>query len=239
MELKSKIQNIFVVILFTLLFISLTGCVQLLASAPSATPTAPQELTTFHLPDGSDLIVKGEPEIGIARLSGATASDSLVSIDSGEMLVVSHLPAGVWFTVTNSKGFMAHVTANNATPGAIMRVAYDPSSGVFSIDCVLGICEIGPNAQTLSVVPLNNQGSLDQGGGFQGASTYDGDIVNGTYGTYIRSGEPVSTYTPLATATETSTPIPTATVTPSVDIAASATASCSQFHSQYPSTPCP
>ncbi len=226
MKPKYVTQTAFVTIFLILIFISLTGC------GSSATPA--RELSIFQLPDGSKIVVRGTSEMALSGLAGLGAGtpEDQAWLVRGEALVASQQPAGIWFTILNPMSFVARVTADPNSPGAIMLVNYDPLSGKFTLDCIRGICELGPDPQHLTNVPPNNQGSLDQSGIFQGPSVSDSSVSE-TYGNYIQPGAPVPTYT-LAP-----TPTPSLTPTATLDLAATATAACQQFNAQFPTTPCP
>jgi hypothetical protein len=239
MKSKLAFQPVFIVMLVIILFVSLTGCNT--ATAPAATSTATPAatiaatqtlpaaaLSVLDLPDGSQFVLNSFTEMKVmlmtGPLSGALGDEA--QIMDGETLVVSSLSAGKWFIVLNPNGAIAHVTADSQKPGAIMLVTYDVTSGKFTVDCIRGICELGPDAQHLSNIPVTSQGSLDQGGTFQGPSVFDPTQINGTYGKYIQAG--------LA--------FPTAIIansTPTPDVAGTATVTCKNFKNKFPATPCP
>ncbi len=209
-------KTVFAAFISILIFVFLAGC------GSSTTPVP--ELSIIQLPDGSRIVLMGNSEIsfsGIAGL-GTGLAENQAWLIHGEALIVSQQPAGTWFTILNPGGFIVHVAANLGTPGATMLVNYDPATGQFAVDCISGICELGPDAGHLVIVPPNEQGSLDQNGVFQGPFASDPSI-SGTYGNYYQSGAPIPTYV----------------LTPTSDQAATATAACQQFNSQFPGTPCP
>ena len=211
-------------VLLSLLLVSLIGC--------GSAPTAPV-LTVVHLPDGSEIVANGGSEFSFVQpTGGGTAFDNRVLVNGGEILIISLLPAGYWFTGTNPLGFIAHVTAAPTTPGAIMRLNYDLATGKFIVDCIQGICETGPDAQRLTTIPWGNQGDLDQSGNFQGPSALDIYKINGIYAVYIQLGLTAPT-------SVGATPTEPQSQTPTPDLPATATYACQQFESQYPATPCP
>lgn len=254
MKPKLKIQTVIFVFLM-LLFLASAGCTLSPAAVVNPQDTT-SDLSKLNMPDGSTIVVNGSAEFGVSRLANLASSLNYQGwVASGEVLVVSQLPTGTWYTIVNPSGFIARVTASNSAPGAIMLVKFDPATGTFTINCILGICQMGQDPENLSNIPLNNQGSLNQGGTFQGTSASAGALITATYGSYITGGSPVATYTSIpaaSTITTTATSIPSATRTsppnqptavntntPVPNLAATATAACSSFQSQFPGTPCP
>jgi hypothetical protein len=254
MKPKFVVQKTCALCFLLLLLSSLTGCILTPSSVVNPTTTTAPQLSIVSMPDGSTIILNGAAQFGSSKLANLDPNLNYQGwLASGEVLVVSQLPAGTWFTIVNPNGYVAQVTANATTPGAIMLISFDPASGTFTISCILGICNLGPNNQNLSNVPLNNQGSLNQSGIFQGVSASNGTYISGVYGSFIQGGSTVPTYTsiPSATNTVTATTVPsstktsiptqrpTATSTPGPNLAATATAACAQFNVQFPGTPCP
>jgi hypothetical protein len=218
MKSKPVTQTASVILFLGMLLLFLAGC------SPS---TPVPQLSVVQLPDGSKLVVSGATEVSLLGLTGTGAPVDQGWLLHGDVLVVSQQPAGMWFTILTPGGFVAHVTAAADTPGAIMLVRYDATTGKFSLDCILGICELGADAQHLSGVPKGQQGSLDQNGVFSGPTTTAASVGT-TYAAYIQVGAPVATYTSSAAS---------ATATP--NLAATGTLVCQQFNAQFPGTPCP
>ena len=204
-------------------------------TAPLSTPvpSAPVR-SVVNLPDASQIVINGSSEISLSSLAGLgfTGTDNAL-IKDGEILVVSTLPSGSWFTVTNTRGATGQVTVDPHTPGAIMLVTYDSPTGQFTVICILGICELGSDAAHLTKIPPGEQGWLDQGGNFQGPSAFDLNAIDASYGKYIQAG-----FTATTAVIATQTPIPTATPT-YYDLPGTATAICHLFNSLHPATPCP
>ena len=156
------------------------------------------------------------------QVAGLTngATEHILKLHYGEVLVNSNLPAGKWFTVYSPDGYIARVT------GSIMVVGYDAATGRFLTSCVDGDCELGPDVQNLLQLAAQDQGWLDENGNFLGPFDVDLEVLQATYGTIIPT-EAVETSTPVGF---TSTP----------DLAATGTAVCQEFHSNFPLTPtCP
>lgn len=196
-------------------------------------PNAPVR-SVVNLPDASRIVINGDSEISLSSLAGlGLAGTDNALIKSGEILVISTLPSGSWFTVSNTRGSIGQVTSDPLNPGAIMLVTYDSLTGKFTVICIRGICELGPDAAHLTKIPLGKEGWLDQGGNFQGPSAFDLNAINASYGKYIQAG-----LTATTAVTATQTPIPTATST-FYNLPGTATAVCHLFHSLHPATPCP
>lgn len=219
--MRRTIKQTSTIIGMIFLFLSLVGCgVNNLASTP---------LAVIHLPGGSQVIMLGDSDIEAPQWDG---TEERGVMNGGEILVISQLPSGTWFTFANSLGYIARVTADPNVPGAIMRLVYNLSTGNFTLDCIKGICDLGPNLQRLTTLLFGNRAWLDLGGNIQGPQAFDLNPITRVYGTYIQSGSLAPTSNASAfpvTETPTSTP----------DFAATATESCIQFSSQFPSTPCP
>jgi hypothetical protein len=186
-------------------------------------------LAAIHLPGGSQVIMLGDSDIEAPQWDGV---EERGVINEGEILVVSQLPSGTWFTFANSLGYIARVTADPNVPGAIMRLVYNRSTGNFTLDCIKGICDLGADYQRLTTLLFGNRAWLDLGGNIQGPQAFDLNPVTRVYGPYIQGGS-----TSPTTDTSTIPGVETPTSTP--DFAATATESCIQFSSQFPSTPCP
>lgn len=236
MKTRSVLHFKTLIVLLTFLSLFLAGCGSGSAT-PSVLPTqalAAPVLSSVNLPDGSLIVLNGKSAISINALDGlgATPPHDTALIKGGELLAVSTLPSGTWFTVNNTRAAIAHVMPDGKTPGAIMLVTFDATSGIFTVDCIKGICELGPDAGHLTNIPVGSQMVLDQNGNIQGPTAFDSVAINSVYGSFIQEGLAAPTAV-LATAT------PTFTTTPPPNLAATATAVCHTFHSLHPATPCP
>jgi hypothetical protein len=220
-------KPIFKFIVISLILITLSACATPTPSQGQPTPVSPPSLSVLNLPDGSQIVLKSFTEIKIG------SGDTLIK--SGEALVVSLLPAGSWFTVVNPRGFIGHVTADPNKPGAIMLVTYDDVTGKFSVVCIQGICELGPDAGHLTGIPYSSEGSLDLIGKLNGPASIDLTQIIALYGKYIQVGL-IGPTAVVSTPTPTNPAVPP-TSTP--DIGATATAACANFHSKFALTPCP
>jgi hypothetical protein len=219
-------RPVFFFIVISLLLVSLTGCATPTPTPETVLPTQviPPALSVLNLPDGSQIVLKSFSEIKTG------SGDTLIK--SGEILVVSLLPSGSWFTVVNPRGFVGHVTADPSKPGAIMLVTYNDVTGKFTVVCIQGICEFGPDADHLAGVPYSGEGSLDLTGKQEGPAGIDLAQIIELYGKYIQDG----LFAPTAVV---STPTPAEPPTSTPDIGATATAACADFHSKFALTPCP
>lgn len=226
----------------SLILIFLLGCEYtamptLIPTLQGSQPTAGiQEtslISSIYLPDASKIVIKIESEITVPNLP------STVNLLTGEILVKSRLPDGNWFTVVSPHGYLAKVT------GSIMVVTYDSLNGIFTLNCIIGRCQIGPDENRLTEFRGGEKGWIDLGGNFHGPAAYDIDLLRPVYGdenlTEEAGSEVTFTDTPTATITETPTPSSEATITetPTPNWVATATAACIIFHSKHPSTPCP
>jgi hypothetical protein len=236
MKTRSVLHFKTLIVLLTILSLFLAGCGSS-SPTPSVLPTqalAGPVLSSVNLPDGSLIVLNGKSAISINALDGlgATPPHDTALIKGGELLAVSSLPSGTWFTVNNTRSAIAHVMPDGKTPGAIMLVTFDATSGIFTVDCIRGICELGPDAGHLTTIPVGSQLVLDQNGNVQGPTAFDSVAINSVYGGFIQDGLAAPTAV-LATST------PTLTTTPTPNLPATATAVCHTFHSLHPATPCP
>ncbi len=235
-----------------------------LSAQPTATltisPTQGQGdfplISVLNLPDGSNIISRDGSEIRIVKLAQPDgAAENQAAIGKGEALLVSQLPPGTWFTVLTPKGFIARVTSTLDAPGGIMLVHYDPSNGKITLDCIRGICQLGPDLDHLEVLLATTMGWLDHTGKYNGPSAFEMSAIEMVYGDHLNfivtggfapsvSGTSVIAMTPAAvneTPTVTSSPTmsPDGTSTEFPGFAATATQTCKLFKQKYPATPCP
>lgn len=187
----------------------------------------------MRFPDGSEIYVSKDTEIEISKLAGSTsgASGHELLLNYGRVLVMSQLPEGEWFTVIGSEGQIARVT------GSMMQVELEQITGQFTVGCISGVCQLGPNIQNLFQLAEEDQGALDGDGNILGLAKVNLTELYEGCGGHVVANEPtrIPTATPTATATPTITPTPTATA----DLNATATAQCEVFESENPGTPCP
>ncbi len=236
-------RNVFrIALTCTVILIFLLGCEY--TALPTLIPTlsAPQATTQNTIvPSISDIFLPSGSKIVIKSLSQISIPDQpdLISLQNGEILVKSRLPEGSWFTVANPIGYIARVT------GSIMVVTYDPLTFTFTVNCIIGLCQIGPDENRLTDVRGGEKGWIDLAGNFQGPALYDIELLRLIYGddNLTEESGPIPTYTDTPTATLTGTPTAsieaTMTQTPTPNWMATATAACIIFHSKYPKTPCP
>ena len=178
----------------------------------------------MSLPDGSKIYIASDAEFEITKIAGLTAGASghEVLLHSGEILIVSELPAEETFTVISPEGYIAQVA------GSIMVVSYDLETGQFTIDCIEGDCNLGPNTQSLFLIAVGYHGWLDRSGNFQGPFEAIMQALCEKYGEDLIACE----IDPIGSETPTITP-------PASWLDATATAICAQFEEENPGTPCP
>lgn len=236
-------RNVFrIALICTFILVFLLGCAYTAMptliptlGAPQATPqiTTVPSISDIFLPSGSKIVIRSLTQISLPNQL------DLVTLQNGEILVKSRLPDGSWFTVVNPNGYLARVT------GSIMVVTYDPVTYIFTVNCIIGRCQIGPDENRLSEVRGGEKGWIDLAGNFQGPAIYDIEILRLIYGNDNLTEESGSIPTYTNTPTETSTGTPTAsleatiTQTPTPNWMATATQACVIFHTKYPKTPCP
>ena len=133
---------------------------------------------------------------------------------------------------------------NARVTGSIMVVGYDPVTGFYTVNCIIGRCQIGPDENRISELRGGEKGWIDLAGNFLGPTAYDIDRIRAVYGDdnlNDDTGNGEFPDTPTITLTETPTPTSEFSITPTEtpNWVATATAACIIFHSKYPSTPCP
>jgi hypothetical protein len=233
-----------IALIFTLMLVFLLGCEY--TAMPTLIPTlySPQtspQISTATVPSISDIFLPSGSKIVIRSLTQISLPDQpvVITLQYGEILVKSRLPDGSWFTVVNPNGYMARVT------GSIMVVTYDPVTYLFTVNCIIGLCQIGPDENRLTDVRGGEKGWLDLAGNFQGPAVYDIDLLRLIYGddNLTEESGTIPTYTTTPTEIFTGTPTAsleaTITQTPTPNWMATATAACIVFHSKHPGTPCP
>jgi hypothetical protein len=179
-----------------------------------------------RFPDSSIISLAPDAYIEIASIEELTSEEPghEIMLHRGKIEVNSQLPEGIWFTVFNRNYYLARVT------GSIMILYFDSVTGQFMMDCVEGLCEFGMNLQNMQSMAENHQGCIDEEGNFFGP--FDGVSFDELKELCV---DIIPTDTPTTETTETNTP--TTSQTP--DSEATATASCKDFESQFPGTPCP
>jgi len=200
-----------------------------LAPVPE-TPTAeilPTETATFagtsivQFPDGSEITLYTDAIIDIITILDLAPEipAHAITLHKGHIIVNSKLPDGIWFSVLNPFNYVAVVT------GSIIELAFDPSTGLYIMDCKEGVCKMGIDNEHLFDILEQQQGCLDQAGNFFGP--YD-NVAFEELADLCQNGIPAATPTPVAQQ-PSETP----------DIRASATAACNEFEGEFPGTPCP
>ncbi len=219
-----------------LAIIALAGCgpapIQNAAPVATAIPTLSVQTglqtdsacpPSVLLPDGADIFLRTNSRIQVVEITNTVAGQpgDEVMLFHGEIVINSLLPAEKWVEVSSPNGFIARLA------GRVMIVAYEGVGGQFTVACVDGACKIGPDAQRLTDLAPNSQGTLDKDG------TFLGPFAISLHG-LPASCETVFTSTPVPS--RTATPVPSVVV----DVAGTATAACQAFLEQFPLTPtCP
>ena len=183
------------------------------------------------LPDGSEIYLVPDTELEILSLEGLTSDTSghELLLRQGQIVIVSKLPPGTWFTIINPDGSRARLD------GLMMQVGFDPDPGVFSVICIDGVCELGSDTQEYISVGPASEAWIAENGDFRGPFVIDlNQLREGCGDDYIA-------VTVLPSPTPSLTPdlslTPAFTLTP--DLNATATAFCGEFEAENPGTPCP
>lgn len=225
------------VLLMALFSLSLVACgggeplTQTPQETIESTPIPADQVTergfsTLTLPDGSRVLLQEDADVEIMALvtGNSDVNENKLLLNQGLILVFSEQPDGTWFTVENKIGGLGRVT------GSIMLFWFDVDTGEFIVVCISGICQVGSDPDNLidlesgSYVRISSDGELLEMGNYEDLDFFElfEDVI-------IPTEEPAPT--------ETGTPIPEESETP--DQGATATAACTEFHSEFPLTPCP
>jgi hypothetical protein len=147
--------------------------------------------------------------------------ENLLLLTQGEILVLPNQDSTKWMTVLNSDGSIARIK------GCAMVVSADPSAKEFKMGCLGGTCEFGLNVDHLS--PMDVEKSLVIKNGSIGSPE---DIDLAGLQKIFDQQIPECPAIPVTGIEETPAPA-------QVDVGATATASCRDFKSRFPGTPCP
>jgi hypothetical protein len=152
------------------------------------------------------------------------ASDSketIVNLLEGEMLVMANPDSLGWLTIQTPKGYTARIQ------GCTMVVSYSPSSDNFGMDCISGVCELGPSEDKYLAADTGLFIEYQAGKLMFPQPIDEAKLAENFSSDYKQCVLPE--------------PIPVtggeATLEP--DFGATATASCKDFQSKFPATPCP
>ncbi len=197
--------------------------------SPTTTEVVKPHNSVLTLPDGSQILLKPEADVNIVLLPGLPdeTSDITLQLNSGEIMVVPNPDIDNWITVLSSRGYVARIK------GCAMVVNFDLAADAYTMKCIGGDCEVGPDLEH-KFAASNNQTWLFQGGGYLEPTDIDflqlvqefGDVIPACVADASRNMTPTYVPSPLT---------PEATE----DLAATATAACSDFHKKFPGTPCP
>ena len=224
----------------TIVVIVLTGCQP--GPTPTHTPTSITEPVTtplpsncepiivsngsgqtiLTLPDGSQIYLADYTEIEFTPAGYCQGVDEHhILLKQGAVAIHSLLPVGRWIVVSNPDGYLAQLSETGL-------VIFDPEGQLFTLACTNGTCALGTNAENLTSLGCGESADLDADGKFSGPFNVDPAML-------VEFGEWLQ---PKCAPARTSTPRPS-TATPTPDTAATATAFCASFHSQFALTPCP
>jgi len=172
-------------------------------------------------PDGSQITLFVDSLIDIITILDLAPEvpAHAITLHKGHIIVNSKLPDGIWFSVLNPFNYVAVVT------GSIIELAFDPSTGLYIMDCKEGACKMGIDNEHLFDVIEQQQGCMDEEGNFFGPFN---DVAFDELTDLCQNSIPAETPTPSGEE-------PSATP----DIQASATAACNEFEGEFPGTPCP
>ena len=188
---------------------------------PPTEPVLVAGTSIVQFPDGSEITLFSDAIIDIITILDLAPEvhAHAITLQKGHIIVNSQLPDGIWFSVLNPFNYVAVVT------GSIIELAFDPSTGLYIMDCKEGVCKMGIDNEHLFDILEQQQGCLDQAGNFFGP--FD-NVAFEELADLCQNGIPAATLTPVAQQ-PSETP----------DIRASATAACNEFEGEFPGTPCP
>jgi hypothetical protein len=173
-------------------------------------------LSLITFPDGSQVFLGTNTEVDFIPGGYCPGiKEHRAYLLRGEIAVRSLLPLDSLFSVFSPEGFK--VTLDNTG-----LVSYDTDKKLLTLNCSNGNCTIG-TVQQPYLLTCGQMVEFDQNA-----------IPNGPFGINVSVLEPYGDW--LLPKCDL---LPPATSTPTPDIGATATAACSAWNNEFPSTPCP
>jgi hypothetical protein len=176
-------------------------------------------LTILTLPDGSQIYLAENTEIDFTPAGYCPGlGEHSILLKQGRVAVHSLLPDSNWIVISSPDGYLARI-------GDTGLVTFDTAGSGFMLACTNGTCALGMNAENLVMLTCGERGDLDAAGNFTGPAGIELAVLS-QFGEWLQ---------PNCGPSQTSTP-PSPAGTP--EAAATATAYCTSFQSQFPLTPC-
>jgi hypothetical protein len=191
--------------------------------------------TIVALPDGSrvEMLPGSNISIGLDNMNLP-----LITLQDGNMLILSNQGEDNWFTLQTNNGYQAKVK------GCSMIVSFSASDQSFGLKCLVGTCVFvmdGTHSFTLD----GGKSITYQNGGLGTPETINLVELKKIYTSDFEKCLVVPiTGQEEATATATQSEVPVSNLTATfttipINLAGTATAACSTFHLKFPATPCP
>ncbi len=236
---RPNLRAFLILLLGIITILVITGCSALTGQTPVPPPTEPGQteppptplpteckpiriansdgLSLITLPDGSQIFLGNNTEIDFIPGGYCLGiSEHRAYLLRGEIAVRSLLPDDSLFTVFSPEGFK--VTLDDTG-----LVTYNLEKTLLTLNCSNGNCTIGTEQQPY-LLTCGQMVEFDQNA-----------VPNGPFGITVSVLEPYGDW--LLPKCDFTPPEPTSTPTP--DIGATATAACSAWNNEFPSTPCP
>jgi hypothetical protein len=194
---------------------------------PVIVPVESERNSILSLPDGSKIIFQPKTKVEVISFPNVNSTDVDITIKliQGDILVIPNPESDKWFSVQNSDGNIAQVN------GCGMSVSADQSTKDFGMNCIGGNCMLGMDSKNLFAVNINEAWAIQQG------ALHGPTPINQSHLEELYAGQlPTCPLTIPVTGEEITPTLPQTLIG---DIGATATASCKDFKSRFPGTPCP
>lgn len=243
MPVKASSTNLRAFLIISLIIMTvlvITGCSFLIGQTPpppteQVTTVAPptplpveckpirfansQGLSLITFPDGSQVFLGTNTEIDFIPGGFCPGiKEHRATLLRGELAVRSLLPPDSLFTVFSPEGFKVTLDETGL-------VNYNQETRLLTLNCTNGNCTIGTEEQPY-LLTCGQMVEFDQNA-----------VPNGPFGINISVLAPYGDW--LFPKCDFIPEVPTSTPTPTPDVGATATAACSAWNNQFPSTPCP
>jgi hypothetical protein len=238
---KPNLRIFLILLLGIMIVLVITGCDALTGRTPLPPPTEqvqteppptalPTEckpigfansegLSLITFPDGSQVFLGANTEVDFIPGGYCPGiNEHHAYLLRGEIAVRSLLQDDSLFSVFSPEGFK--VTLDDTG-----LVVYDQENKLLTLNCSNGNCTIGTEKQSY-LVTCGQMVEFDQNA-----------VPNGPFGINVSMLAPYGDW--LLPKCDSIPEVPTSTPTPTPDVGATATAACSAWNNEFPSTPCP
>jgi len=238
---RPNLRAFLIILLGIMTALVITGCAALTGQTPVSPPTEPAQteplptplpteckpirfansegLSLLTFPDGSQMFLGNNTEIDFIPAGYCPGiTEHRAYLLRGEIAIRSLLPDDSWFTVFSPEGFKVTLEKTGL-------VNYNLENKLLTLNCSNGNCTIGTEQQPY-LITCGQMVEFDQNA-----------VPNGPFGINVSVLAPYGDW--LLPKCDFIPEEPTSTPTPTPDVGATATAACSAWNNEFPSTPCP